>query len=79
MGRKSLKVKTKGRFNMEFATNGKLFSIDSNWAKIANPEAQKALANRDQVDLMMLHKKKEQKILSDKLWLETLAGQQHND
>lgn len=76
MNRKSMKVKTKGRFNLEFATNGKLFSIDQNWAKIANPEMQKVLANREQADLIMLQKKKEQKILSDKLWLETLAGQQ---
>lgn len=33
------KVKTKGRFTMDFATNGKLFNVDANWAKIANPEA----------------------------------------
>ena len=55
---------------MNFATNGALFNVDAMWAKQANPEAHQAYLYRQEVDLKMLKKKKSQKILQDKLWLE---------
>jgi len=66
-------MKTKGRFTMDFATNGQLFNVDAAWAKAANPEVHQAYLYRQELDLKMLKKKKEQKILSDKLWMEKQA------
>ena len=58
---------------MDFATNGKLFNVDANWAKIANPEAHQAYLYRQDLDYNMLKKKKKGKILQDKLGMAMVA------
>lgn len=55
---RSTKMKTKGRFTMDFATNGHLFNVDSGWAKIANPDAHAAHLYKQELDRKMLVKKK---------------------
>jgi len=64
------RAKTKGRFMMEFGTNGKMYMTDSVWAKTANPQAFEALKAKEDLDMKLMKKKKIAKDLQDKLWLE---------
>lgn len=56
---------------VEYATIGKLYNVDSTWAKKANPHVYESLQAREDFDFKLLKKKKEQKILQDRLWKET--------
>ena len=64
----SMKLRTKGRFHVEIATNGLLNRNDNAWAQLANPEAHAAHIHREQLDIKILQKKKQSRELSASLW-----------
>ena len=64
----NIRVKTKGRFQIEIPTNGLLNRTDTSWAQKANPLSAAAQQHREQLDIKMLQKKKESRELSSMLW-----------
>ena len=69
------KIKTKGRFQVEIATNGYQNRRDMAWAQKANPEAHAALLHREALDIKMLQKKKQSREMSSMLWMKNAQTQ----
>eukprot|EP00347_Sterkiella_histriomuscorum_P019635 403340871 len=64
---KPIRSNTKGRFNMPINTPSELFVIDKQWERKANPDQYEEHKRRELWDKRMLEKKRNQKILKDKL------------
>ena len=56
----------KGRFNIAMNTPAQLFEIDQKWQKTANPEYFQKLQARNDWDIKMMKKKRQQKLDKEK-------------
>ncbi|CDW78161.1 UNKNOWN [Stylonychia lemnae] len=64
---KPIRSNTKGRFNMPIKTPSELFVVDKLWERKANPVSFEEFKKREIWDKKMLEKKRNQKMLKDKL------------
>ena len=58
---KEIKLKTKGRFQIQARTNAGNWMMDRDWKNSANPSLQKAEIAREEFDLKLIQKRQDQK------------------